>query len=165
MLHGTSSSSSYHYYLWYWRYSFLFWRAKLHLLRKIFTHLYSGTWKIQNVEKVQICLIVLDKIFQLRFSEWLSCTAAEWRAGKVPHQTACAALAAAPDDTNPYSTSKLAASQGNAAASTSFTADPALHFWNSPGILTSSFIARESKHNLLFHKTRSVNHKIIMYSN
>lgn len=82
----------------------------------------------------------------------------------MPHQTACAALAAAPDDTNPYSTSKLAASQGNAAASTSFTADPALHFWNSPGILTSSFITRESKHNLLFHKAKFVNHKIIMYS-
>jgi len=77
----------------------------------------------------------------------------------VPHQTACAALAAAPDDTNPYSTSKLAASQRNAAASTSFTADPALHFWNNPGILTSSFISRESRHNLLFHRTKFVNHK------
>lgn len=71
--------------------------------------------------------------------------------GKCPHQTACAALAAAPDDTNPYSTSKLAASQGNAAASTSFTADPALHFWSNSGILSSPFITRESKHSSLFH--------------
>jgi len=57
----------------------------------------------------------------------------------VLHQTAYAALVAAPDDTNPYSTSKLAASQGNAAASTSFTADPALHFWSNSGILSSPF--------------------------
>lgn len=81
----------------------------------------------------------------------------------MPHQTACAVLAAAPDDINPYSTSKLAASQGNAAASTSCAADPALHFWNNPGILTSSFITRECKHNLLFHKTKFVNREIIMY--
>lgn len=120
---------------------------------------------MQSVEKVQICLMVLDKIFQLWFSEWLSCTAAEWCTREVPHQSACAALAAAPDDTNPYSTSKLAASQGNAAASTSFTADPALHFWSNPEILTSSFITKESKHNLFCHKTKFVNHKIIVYSN
>lgn len=49
----------------------------------------------------------------------------------MPHQAACAALAAAADDTNPYSTSKLAAAQGNAAASTSFTADPVLHSYES----------------------------------
>lgn len=73
----------------------------------------------------------------------------------MPHQTACAALAAAPDDINPYSTSKLAASQGNAAASTSFTADPALHFWNNPGILTSYLITRERKHSLLLHKRKN----------
>lgn len=76
----------------------------------------------------------------------------------------CAALAAAPDDTNPYSTSELAASQGSAAASTSFTADPVLHFWNNRGILGSSFITRGSKHHLLFHKTQFVKHKIIGYS-
>lgn len=82
----------------------------------------------------------------------------------MPHQAACAALAAAPDDTNPYSTSKLAASQGNAAASTSCTADPVLHFWNNLGILVASFITRESKQHLLFHKTQFVNHAIIGYS-
>lgn len=82
----------------------------------------------------------------------------------MPHQTACAALAAAPDDTNPYSTSKLAASQGNAAASTSFTADPVLHFWNDRGILGSSFITRGNKHHLLFHKTQFVKHTIVGYS-
>lgn len=143
---------------------FILWRSKLYLLYKIFIHLYSVTCKIQSVERVQICLIVLDKIFQLWFSEWLSCTAAEWCARKVPHQTACTALAAAAADTNPYSTSKLAASQGNIAASTSFAADPALHFLSNPGILPSSFIARESKHNLLFHKTKFLNHNIIMNS-